>query len=132
MGEMNYESLKDWINRHSSIFLTEEERTGQAAEEDEEIESLIHIRELWRGCDRKQGWRGAKTEKGWAVIQLGVFFKCMNVMCVMYIFLYTDSIEDMYFFNVWIMNVFVHTLFNLLNVLTYFFKKEINFIDQIE
>ena len=32
--------LQDWINRHSSIFLSEEERTGQAAEDDEEIESF--------------------------------------------------------------------------------------------
>ncbi len=36
-------SIKDWINRHSSIFLTEEERTGQVAQEDGssgEIESF--------------------------------------------------------------------------------------------
>ncbi len=39
-GDRSYKSVKDWINRHSSIFLTEEERTGQAAEEDEEIESF--------------------------------------------------------------------------------------------
>merc|ERR1711910_127461 len=37
-GDRSYKSVKDWINRHSSIFLTEEERTGQAAEDDEEIE----------------------------------------------------------------------------------------------
>jgi protein disulfide isomerase len=36
-GDRSYKSVKDWINRHSSIFLTEEERTGQAAEDDEEI-----------------------------------------------------------------------------------------------
>lgn len=39
-GDRSYKSVKDWINRHSSVFLTEEERTGQAAEEDEEIESF--------------------------------------------------------------------------------------------
>ena len=39
-GDRSFKSVKDWINRHSSIFLTEEERTGQAAEEDEEIESF--------------------------------------------------------------------------------------------
>merc|ERR1712117_136083 len=39
-GERNYKDLKEWINRHSSIFLTEEERTGQIAEVDEEIESF--------------------------------------------------------------------------------------------
>merc|ERR1711983_720010 len=39
-GDRSYKSVKDWINRHSSIFLTEEERTGQAAEDDEEIESF--------------------------------------------------------------------------------------------
>jgi hypothetical protein len=42
-GDRSYKSVKDWINRHSSIFLTEEERTGQAAEdEDEEIESFTN------------------------------------------------------------------------------------------
>ena len=39
-GDRTFKSVKDWINRHSSIFLTEEERTGQAAEEEEEIESF--------------------------------------------------------------------------------------------
>lgn len=39
-GDRTYKSVKDWINRHSSIFLTEEERTGQAADDDEEIESF--------------------------------------------------------------------------------------------
>ena len=40
-GDRSYKSVKDWINRHSSIFLTEEERTGQTAEEEEdEIESF--------------------------------------------------------------------------------------------
>ncbi|TRY73095.1 hypothetical protein TCAL_00905 [Tigriopus californicus] len=39
-GDRSYKSVKDWINRHSSIFLTEEERTGQAASEEEEIESF--------------------------------------------------------------------------------------------
>ena len=39
-GERNYKDIKEWINRHSSIFLTEEERTGQASEVDEEIESF--------------------------------------------------------------------------------------------
>ena len=27
-GDRTYKSVKDWINRHSSIFLSEEERTG--------------------------------------------------------------------------------------------------------
>merc|ERR1712141_266469 len=39
-GDRSYKSVKDWINRHSSIFLTEEERTGQAAEDDDEIASF--------------------------------------------------------------------------------------------
>ena len=39
-GDRTYKSVKDWINRHSSIFLSEEEKTGQAAEDDEEIESF--------------------------------------------------------------------------------------------
>jgi len=39
-GDRTYKSVKDWINRHSSIFLSEEERTGQAADDDEEIESF--------------------------------------------------------------------------------------------
>merc|ERR1712117_482527 len=33
-GDRTYKSVKDWINRHSSIFLSEEEKTGQAAEDD--------------------------------------------------------------------------------------------------
>ena len=42
-GDRSYKSVKDWINRHSSIFLTEEERTGQTAEEEEdEIESFTN------------------------------------------------------------------------------------------
>merc|ERR1712001_47371 len=39
-GDRTYKSVKDWINRHSSIFLSEEERTGQNSDEDEEIESF--------------------------------------------------------------------------------------------
>merc|ERR1711899_309575 len=39
-GDRTYKSVKDWINRHSSIFLSEEEKTGQAAEDDEEIASF--------------------------------------------------------------------------------------------
>jgi len=39
-GDRTYKSVKDWINRHSSIFLSEEERTGEAAADDEEIESF--------------------------------------------------------------------------------------------
>merc|ERR1711994_416905 len=39
-GDRTYKSVKDWINRHSSIFLSEEEKTGQAVEDDEEIESF--------------------------------------------------------------------------------------------
>jgi len=39
-GDRTYKSVKDWINRHSSIFLSEEEKTGQAADDDEEIESF--------------------------------------------------------------------------------------------
>ena len=34
-GDRTYKSVKDWINRHSSIFLSEEERTGQAADDDD-------------------------------------------------------------------------------------------------
>uniref|UniRef100_A0A0K2TFG6 Protein disulfide-isomerase n=1 Tax=Lepeophtheirus salmonis TaxID=72036 RepID=A0A0K2TFG6_LEPSM len=41
-GDKNYKSIRDWINRHSSIFLTEEERTGEAALEDDEIESYTN------------------------------------------------------------------------------------------
>jgi len=39
-GDRTYKAVKEWINRHSSIFLTEEERTGQSLEVDEEIESF--------------------------------------------------------------------------------------------
>ncbi|QQP38011.1 Protein disulfide-isomerase [Caligus rogercresseyi] len=38
-GDRNYKSIRDWVNRHSSIFLTEEERTGHEAIEDDEIEN---------------------------------------------------------------------------------------------
>ncbi len=46
-GDRSYKSVKDWINRHSSIFLTEEERTGQTtmeggADEDGDIESFTN------------------------------------------------------------------------------------------
>jgi len=39
-GDRTYKAVKEWINRHSSIFLTEEERSGQSLEVDEEIESF--------------------------------------------------------------------------------------------
>ena len=32
-GDRTYKSVKDWINRHSSIFLSEEERTGKIWQE---------------------------------------------------------------------------------------------------
>ena len=35
IGDRTYKSVKDWINRHSSIFLSEEEKTGQAFDDDE-------------------------------------------------------------------------------------------------
>jgi len=34
-GDRSYKSVKDWINRHSSIFLTDEEMTGEGGDEDE-------------------------------------------------------------------------------------------------
>merc|ERR1712087_392422 len=37
-GDRSYKSVKDWINRHSSIFLTEEERSVETSE-DAEMES---------------------------------------------------------------------------------------------
>merc|ERR1712203_272721 len=40
-GDRTYKSVKDWINRHSSIFLSEEERTGQAADDDEKLNPLL-------------------------------------------------------------------------------------------
>lgn len=39
-GDRTYKAVKEWINRHSSIFLTEEERTGQSLDGDDEIESF--------------------------------------------------------------------------------------------
>jgi hypothetical protein len=33
-GDYSYKSLKDWINRHTSIFLSEEESTGKASPTD--------------------------------------------------------------------------------------------------
>ena len=34
-GDRSYKSVKDWINRHSSIFLTDDEKEGKNEEEDE-------------------------------------------------------------------------------------------------
>ena len=41
-GDYSQKSLKDWINRHTSIFLSEEESMGKssAADIEEEIESF--------------------------------------------------------------------------------------------
>lgn len=39
-GDKDFKSLRDWINRHTSIFLSDEERQGQSLEGDEEIESF--------------------------------------------------------------------------------------------
>jgi len=39
-GDRSFKSVKDWINRHSSIFLTEEEKDGDAAMEDDELPPL--------------------------------------------------------------------------------------------
>jgi hypothetical protein len=41
-GDYSQKSLKDWINRHTSIFLSEEESMGKSSttDIDEEIESF--------------------------------------------------------------------------------------------
>ncbi len=40
-GDYSYKSLKDWINRHTSIFLSEDESMGKASASNTEIEDEI-------------------------------------------------------------------------------------------
>jgi len=69
-GDRTYKSVKDWINRHSSIFLTEEERTGMAAEEDEEIASFtdedfdMDMEDEEEEEEEEEGEEGEEEEEG--------------------------------------------------------------------
>ncbi|XP_023336039.1 probable protein disulfide-isomerase A4 [Eurytemora carolleeae] len=39
-GDKSYKSVKDWINRHSSIFLTDDEKNGDVSLDDDELPEL--------------------------------------------------------------------------------------------
>merc|ERR1712037_834751 len=46
-GDRSYKSVKDWINRHSSIFLTDEEMTGEE-EGEEDMPELPEVMESYQ------------------------------------------------------------------------------------
>merc|ERR1719383_918903 len=39
-GDRSYKSVKDWINRHSSIFLTDDEKSGESSLDDDMLPEL--------------------------------------------------------------------------------------------
>jgi protein disulfide-isomerase A4 len=63
-GDRTYKSVKDWINRHSSIFLTEDERLGEAGvDEDDETPDLPEEMESFQDEDMEESITGKKEEE---------------------------------------------------------------------
>jgi len=62
-GDRTYKSVKDWINRHSSIFLTDEEKSGEAGEDDDEMPELPEVMESYQDEDMEDTITGKKEEE---------------------------------------------------------------------
>jgi len=62
-GDRTYKSVKDWINRHSSIFLTEEEKSGEGDEDDDEMPELPDVMESYQDEDMDDTFSGKKDEE---------------------------------------------------------------------
>merc|ERR1719477_365918 len=62
-GDRTYKSVKDWINRHSSIFLTEEEKSGEGDDDDEEMPELPDVMESYQDEDMDDTFSGKKDEE---------------------------------------------------------------------
>merc|ERR1719330_2144567 len=59
-GDRTYKSVKDWINRHSSIFLTEDERMGESDDDEDEMPELPDEMESFQDEDMEESISGAK------------------------------------------------------------------------
>jgi len=62
-GDRTYKSVKDWINRHSSIFLTEEEKSGEGDDDDDEMPELPDVMESYQDEDMDDTFSGKKDEE---------------------------------------------------------------------
>jgi len=62
-GDRTYKSVKDWINRHSSIFLTDEEKSGEGDDDDDEMPELPDVMESYQDEDMEDTLSG-KGEEG--------------------------------------------------------------------
>ena len=60
-GDRSYKSVKDWINRHSSIFLTDDEKEGKNEEADEMPELPDNI-DSFQEEDMEDAISGVKEE----------------------------------------------------------------------
>lgn len=60
-GDRSYKSVKDWINRHSSIFLTDDEKEGKN-EEDDEMPELPDNIDSFQEEDMEDAISGVKEE----------------------------------------------------------------------
>jgi len=59
-GDRTYKSVKDWINRHSSIFLTDDEKNGEGDDDDDEMPELPEVMESYQDEDMEDNIAGAK------------------------------------------------------------------------
>jgi len=63
-GDRTYKSVKDWINRHSSIFLTEDERMGETADDDDEdVPELPDEMESFQNEDMEESISGKQKSE---------------------------------------------------------------------
>jgi len=62
-GDRTYKSVKDWINRHSSIFLTEEEKSGEGDDDDDEMPELPEVMESYQDEDMDDTFTGKKEDE---------------------------------------------------------------------
>jgi protein disulfide-isomerase A4 len=61
-GDRTYKSVKDWINRHSSIFLTEDERMGESEDDEDEMPELPDEMESFQDEDMEESITGKVEE----------------------------------------------------------------------
>merc|ERR1712156_1221909 len=62
-GDRSYKSVKDWINRHSSIFLTEDEKEGRGGEDEDEMPDLPEEIESFQEEDMEDAITGKKEDE---------------------------------------------------------------------
>merc|ERR1712130_912931 len=72
-GDRSYKSVKDWINRHSSIFLTEEEKSGEGGgDDDDDVPELPEVMESYQTENMEENINGKNKDEESTIEELPI------------------------------------------------------------